>query len=352
MTECPKYRTRLFLSVDLVGSTAFKAGAGDKRVDGSANPIWVDETKKFYREFPTALRAKFHQQIVSSGGTEYKDAAPQLWKTIGDEVLFCCRVRSRDHLVCVMNAFIQALAEYGGLLEIRGNFLDVKGTAWTADFPSPNVTVQIQASSPNDTLPDEEVEITADSQPHQFDFLGRGMDCGFRLARFSSADKLVVAAELAFVLCEAADANGHKFLGSFDYSGREVLKGVIFGRPYPVISIVTERSEARREVLALERMVHGSGAASALTLRNFLAKFINIEELDIPFFPAKESAVFPRHYVEFQSTWEVVATEQAKREQSLIESERVEADVDQGEVPTEVEAALKNIKPPPQIVPP
>lgn len=228
--------------------------------------MWVDEIGKFYREFPASFRRRFVEQTTAPPLSNYAGANPLVWKTVGDEIIFCCRVLCLDHLVCIVQAFTQALDDYGRVLDSRGEHLDVKGAAWLAAFPSPNVTIEIFQGDEqsNVDLPDENLDLRADAEPHKFDFLGKGIDCGFRLAKFSSADKLVLSAELALALCESANLNGFRFRGDFNYHGREELKGVISGRPYPLVTIDTQRSALRRQVFELERpraTKSGRGAA-------------------------------------------------------------------------------------------
>jgi hypothetical protein len=279
----------------------------------------------------------------------HSDAAPQIWKTVGDEIIFCCRVVCLDHLVCIVQAFIQSLEDYGRVLDSRGEHLDVKGTAWLAAFPSPNVTVEIfqgdQATGVD--LPDEGMEVRADTEPHKFDFLGKSIDCGFRLAKFSSADKLILSAELALALCDSANSNGHRFRGEFNYHGREELKGVISGRPYPLVTIDTQRSALRREVLQLERPIVGRPAVAPVQLAAFMRKLMEDEGIEPSAFVAADAQLReedrPKGYAEFRSIWESVATESEKRNQNE-ETAAAAPDVG-GAVPQEVEAVLQEIVP-------
>jgi hypothetical protein len=347
LAECPKYRSRLFLSVDLVGSTGFKAGRGSEAIEGSAHPLWVDEIKKFYQEFPATLRKRYYQHTDRPEHKIHEETYPSVWKTIGDEIVFCCRVNSAEHLVCIVSAFTESLDDYGRVLEVRCKSLDVKGTAWLAAFPAPNVTVTVR-DGPFAEFPDETTELEADKKPQQFDFLGRGIDCGFRLTRFSSTDKLTVSVELAFALCESANSNKKQFSGKFNYLGREELKGVINGRPYPVVTIITERSEVRREVYELERNVRGIiPSTSAISLRNFLSKFMEDENIEPPLFIAGGAEIqntdLPDSYLKFRNSWGPIASEKEKRGESEEVSASQEPGDTQDAVPQEVESALSAI---------
>ncbi|MGY3441126.1 hypothetical protein [Bradyrhizobium sp. USDA 4473] len=336
------------MSVDLVGSTAFKGGAGEAPVKSSAHPMWVDEIGKFYREFPATVRRRFGEQAATF--KPLLDSCPLVWKTVGDEIIFCCRVKSSDHLVCIIEAFLQSLEDYGRVLDSRGKHLDVKGAAWLAAFPAPNVTVEIFHSDMSSTvdLGDEKLECRADEEPHKFDFLGKSIDCGFRLAKFSSADRLIVSVELALALCESFSSDGARWKRDFTYLGREELKGVISGRPYPILVIDTQRSALRREVFALERDIIGPPTVTPVKLGVLLKKLMEDEGIESAVLLGTGAELtenqYPKSYTEFRAIWEGVATEAQKREE--IEADAAEAPDDGGgAVPQEVEAALTEIIP-------
>ena len=200
----------MFLSVDLVGSTAFKARMGETREGNDSNPKWVTQIRHFYREFPIFLSSRFNKAISSiDGETTYKDCGPKAWKTIGDEILFCTRLHSLEHLAHCVSSFLRALEDYGAYLDSTGNQLDVKGAGWVAAFPAPNVTVEVLGGSSNRAIKelfDEDFELLADQSPDVFDFLGKEIDSGFRSARNAASDRLTASIELAWLLAEAAHA--------------------------------------------------------------------------------------------------------------------------------------------------
>jgi len=192
---CPEYRLRLFQSVDLVGSTAFKARHSSAEA-GEISPLWVTQIKHFYREFPRILASNFAKLKHAEDCCKY-DKAPNVWKTIGDEIIFCVRLTSLEHLSVCTSAFIKSLEEYGRILEREGRALDVKGISWVAAFPSPNITVDLKLALEGNDKPssygeqiDEIDEKGADKDPHLYDFLGPQIDAGFRSGKLSSADTL------------------------------------------------------------------------------------------------------------------------------------------------------------------
>ena len=71
--------------------------------------------------------------------------------------------------------------------------------------------------------------------PPNLTFLGKEIDSGFRVARHATSDRFTPSAELAWMLCLA---HRHRLFTTpqFLYHGRQILKGVIGDRPYPIIS--------------------------------------------------------------------------------------------------------------------
>lgn len=330
MPQCPEYRIRLFLSVDLVGSTAYKAGDGgdmDEAVQ-SPFPIWVDRIGHFYREFPKQLSREFERRAEVDHPAS-RDHIPNVWKTIGDEIIFCVRLQSTEHLALCVDAFLRTLQQYGDDLERSDVPLDVKGAAWVAAFPAPNITVPVSDiySAPAETAlglqTDEELEALAEKEPYRYDFLGKDIDTGFRIAKHSGADRLALSVELAYLLA-AICANGKQKL-HFSYSGRDTMKGVIGGRPYPVVWIDTERKHSRREVRALERAMTGEKEVDHHLLRNFLEAFMKDEELVKPLLVGYGNTIssvdLPKVYLAFKEAWQAQAKENEQRE--LVESESV-----------------------------
>lgn len=334
---CPEYRLRLFLSVDLVGSTAFKARHNGPSIDGdSPNPAWVDQIRHFYRDFPDKLN-RAYEKIEKPEYWQEGPAPPQVWKTIGDEIAFCCRVSCLSHVVVCVSAFVDALGQYGKYLDSQeGSALDVKGYGWIAAFPFPNVTVQVFDPGVKDgiedisnrDLPDEKIEADADSRPSQFDFLGREIDSGFRTGKYCSADKFSMSVELAWLVGKFGDEPPMKG-AEFNYKGRQEMKGILNDRPYPVVAIDVERSAARRRVRDREREMMASGKAlKAHVVHDFLESFIEDEALVRPWLrkhPSDASVPnLPEEYKIFKSTWEAINIELEKR----ITSEQQSADQD------------------------
>jgi hypothetical protein len=337
MAGGPDYRLRLFLSVDLAGSTAFKNGPGSRHENGDPFPIWVSAIRHFYREYPLLVRERFRHALVDQEPAPKFGPPPEVWKSIGDELLFCSRLRSHEHLSGCVSAFLSALNIYGRKLDGDGKHMDLKGAGWIAAFPAANVTVtSTELPSPQDYLA-EELENRADESPSEYDFLGKDIDSGFRVARHASSDKFVASVELAWLLSEA---HRNRFVGcSFGYHGRHILKGVLKDRPYPVISLDTERSPSRREVRSREEALLPMTHLDEIKVRDFCQAFMADEAIEFPVLNRHGADIntndLPASYLQFQRS--AAATLEETTQRGKTEKEAGDAPDDDGvDLPTEV----------------
>lgn len=321
------------MSVDLVGSTAYKAKF-ENMAAGQASPVWVQEFRTFYQEFPRLVESKYNGDLDAP----YDKLGPMVWKTIGDEIIFCCRVHDIEHLAQCVTAFLRALEAYGTLLEKRGP-LNVKGSGWVAAFPAPNISIEVfghenVASPRNDNAKSfeaphvqqsESFERRADQHPHKFDFLGKGIDTGFRVAKNASAERFTASVQLGYLLAKASCEQ--KFSYPFGYHGREILKGVNGDRPYPVISVDTERNNKRRELRDRERALTQQPYVTALALADFLTSFMSNDNIELPHIHFRGAAIphdEPSSYSNFKQAWHNNVAEAAKRQSSEDKAAEIE----------------------------
>ena len=308
--EFPEYRVRLFLSVDLVGSTQLKNKSKN-------NKEWVKIFQTFYKQFPDTLkkeyedisrnRTRFYLQLSD----EEKQAHPKLWKTIGDEILFCCSLKSLVHLSVCMTAFINSLIEYGDILknseELNGS-LSTKGNAWVASFPTPNCSISLSDIS-NESVVSEKIEEKADNDPSKFDFLGKGIDAGFRISKFSSENNFTISPGLGVLLCECfKEKRSIGFSHEVTFIKQESLKGVVNDNPYPILVIDTCRDDEQKQLFKLEKdFLKTPDQQNPDQLSGYLKKYLNYHEIEIPVLRIShldnnwEPPIF---YNEYKMTWE------------------------------------------------
>ncbi len=304
------------MSVDLVGSTAFKANKKHAEPQNcSPSPAWVDEFRTFYKDFPIEV-TKAYDLVVKALGDELQGDIgnrPRVWKTIGDEIIFCGRVHSVEHAAASVSAFLKALEQYSKRLEQDEKPLRLKGAGWLAAFPAPNISIAV-TSDPVAGQPEamampsentEDFEKAADEAPSRFDFLGKGIDTGFRIAKNASEDRFVASVQLGYVLARAATKK--KFPHSFGYHGRKTLRGVVDGAPYPVISVDTERSEIKSKLKSREAALTGETTVQAHALSDFLETFMMVVNIDLPCLGEGQQAWgsgWPESYHRYQAAFE------------------------------------------------
>jgi hypothetical protein len=198
---------RLFLSVDMVGSTEFKA-----RFTGQGAEAWLGIFKTFFTSFPLMVAGQVGHAFLEDDATP----AISVWKVMGDEVVFVCEPGSPEELTTMVVTVLRTMALYEerhfGQLPLR-----LKGTAWLAEFDDQNIEIEIPELSSGDG--------------QHVDFIGPDIDLGFRIGKFARPGIMVVSLDVLEAMLGAANADR----AAFYLMGREALKGVMFGRSYPIV---------------------------------------------------------------------------------------------------------------------
>jgi hypothetical protein len=192
----PKHTLRLFLSVDVNDSTKLKASHHQQ----DQFPSWVAAFRSFYLDYPEELAKQCAKQDIE---------VPDLWKILGDELVFTAVVAKCDQVLRLLKAFRAATIAYQ-----KPESIKLKNAAWLADFPVGNSEVMVKDQA---------------SKKPRLDFLGPHMDLGFRLTHKASVRRFVISAELALLILESV----HELVIYFE--GTEVLKGVLNDLEYPIL---------------------------------------------------------------------------------------------------------------------
>jgi hypothetical protein len=199
---------RLFLSVDMVGSTEFKA-----RFHGRGSENWLATFEKFFTGFPLHLAGQIAHEFLSDAATPEVD----VWKVMGDEVIFVAEPSSAEEITGLLCALLRTMRAYEAE-HFSDAPLRLKGVAWIADFGSNNIELEIP-------------ELASSSSHRHIDFIGPDMDLGFRLSKFARPQSLIVSLDVIELLLQAANRDAVELF----VAGAEELKGVLFGRPYPIV---------------------------------------------------------------------------------------------------------------------
>ncbi|MBX3485382.1 hypothetical protein [Phenylobacterium sp.] len=202
-----KTMARLFLSVDMVGSTEFKA-----RFTGQGAEAWLGIFKAFFTSFPLMVAGQIGLAFLEDDATP----AISVWKVMGDEVVFVCEPGSAEELTTILTTILKTMALYEAR-HFQQLPLRLKGTAWLAEFDDQNIEIEIP-------------ELSSGSGEH-VDFIGPDIDLGFRIAKFARPGVMVVSLDVLEAVLGARNAQEAVFY----LMGREALKGVMFGRSYPIV---------------------------------------------------------------------------------------------------------------------
>jgi len=225
-----KVHTRVFFGFDLAGSTAFKQRSGDEDSvpDGAADYLmsWARQTHHFYaatnREVAAGILSA-RRQAPRRFARHFKTDLHDLWKGAGDELIFE-RILERltDVPVVVLAFYLAYRALREAVRERSGGQLDVKAAAWSAGFPLANMFLPI-----NDQMADAGIDamFAQDEKTYRremilraadgvlkgtdrWDFVGPGMDTGFRVASMAAAGEVVMSMDLTYLLACAMATHG------------------------------------------------------------------------------------------------------------------------------------------------
>jgi hypothetical protein len=219
----------VFWSFDLVNSTSFKDKYSDK---------WPEVFQHFYILTQKEVRNKFPKS--------------KIWKYVGDEILFYCKINNKRDLFDIPSNTLEIIRTVIKALHnsysFSKGFLDLKGVIWTASV----TYIPAHSLNKKEQLNDFEIGVQKGEMPKNiifspkpgdspsYDFLGPDIDLGFRIAKFSEKGKLVLSADLAYLLYKNRveieniypDYNIEEYLKIVSF---EDLKGIWKGRKYPII---------------------------------------------------------------------------------------------------------------------
>jgi class 3 adenylate cyclase len=196
----------LLLSIDIVGSAAFKDRSGQSQ----ANPIWVSAFAAFYTEVPRLLAEALEQ--VNAGQSQPLPAA-RLWKAIGDQLVFLARPQTPEELECYCLAFLRCLKAADDQLGQAWGFA-LHGVAWAFEEGGANVTYHFG-------------DLQLDG-PMGFDLIGPDVDLGFRLMSLAPPGEVLAPLEFKNLLPQ-------KRL-RLELDGEASLKGIRMD-PYPLLKL-------------------------------------------------------------------------------------------------------------------
>lgn len=246
MNDSPKLL--LFISIDVVGSTAYKNSTSEDRSE--AHP-WLPVLYYFFSEFPAIFAEKNDNNKASIEPIGF--SRPKVWKYLGDEIVFVIELTHCSHLNFYLGNVIEAMDSFVST-RFKDKKLGLKGAAWIAGFPVANVEIEIK-----------------DNDRTIFDYLGRSMDAGFRLSRIATSQKFILSVQTAWMLAKESGKL------RIYYDGRENLKGIKNGDQYPIFWISSDKNHATElDLLQIK-------ASENTTIAKFCKEYILENGWGLPF---------------------------------------------------------------------
>lgn len=263
--EFLKPRLRLFLSVDLVGSTKLKqtqeTGFVPRRSeDGNENlgASWFSPVTDFYKFFEQEFSDEWLKYVENTSPhlNWTKGENPELWKTNGDELIYVKEIYDAyDAFACIV-CWLEAVGSVRGIFKEHHSSLDLKSTGWIAGFPIRNHEVifrrKFEIEDDFDRFHDNFLNhcyyldkwYKKEKRGLVRDFIGPSIDTGFRIAKYATPRKFPISFDLAYLLSSVSPDGAMHGKIEFRFEGEFELKGVMGGRPYPVFWIdATSQSE-------------------------------------------------------------------------------------------------------------
>ena len=270
-------RLKLFLSADIIGSTAYKQPLDIVKDAPADHALWADIIQGFYKTIDEAFSE--HWQDAYNSLKNNPDAPPDVgklllgppprfWKTIGDEVVFWKELTNALQIWFSLACWLKTVESVRRFFRLNrnesANLLDVKCAAWMAGFPVRNrVVLDLNsARKPHQEMMSQlEAFYEGGDDAPTADFIGPGIDVGFRVCGFASSRKLAISVDVAYALaksrlrmeaeCDALGLAAAPFFPndegaedsafvnrlSVHYSGSEEMKGVLGGIHYPKLWI-------------------------------------------------------------------------------------------------------------------
>lgn len=209
----------LFFSFDIVNSSQYK-GIDSNGWQIVLTAILNTIQKKVTKDIPTA----------------------QLWRVLGDEILFFLTVRSEEEIYEAVNSINYILLSIKNGIDSKELFKVVNNNEIEKNRVDCQSVLGIQAAAwlaivrtgdCREVKPYENVlwKYTLDSPQEEIkDFLGVDIDIGFRLKKETDERRFVISVELATILSKST-----YYLKNLNIITYKKLKGVWNGRLYPII---------------------------------------------------------------------------------------------------------------------
>lgn len=368
LAELPDFlkpKLRLFMSVDITGSTQFKqllshsaSKGAPHREDGkeswSSEP-WLSPILEFYEQISSIFVEEWHTVSKHAQEDPHEWSVgdrPTVWKAVGDELIFTKILTDHRQAYFSVYAWLRTIQIYRERIKKHSAGLDLKCAAWIAGFPINNAEVILnhQATSGLAGCDDGDYIFGNLSRLHAVDteqptlngqvgrslmgirdFIGPSIDTGFRVASVATPRKFVLSADLAFLLAHTTVNLPSTWRFDhliFYFDGRKDLKGVTNGTPYPIFWINAAKLEPLTKI---EDKIEKREPTTASDVKEFCERYLDKNKdthVMKPFIYGDPDALFervPSRHIEklnkLASYWKQESSRREAEEQAQLEPE-------------------------------
>lgn len=211
----------------------------------------IDSTKLKERSGWSLIIRKFYDLIYSEFSKVYKDI--KVWKYLGDEILLFLEITNYNDLNnspqisnTILNNVLNMLNDYEKEKEMKReefsniknipNEISIKCTLWCAGVthsPYPDIETLLKKDT---HLENVGIELPGSNPKQVLDFLGKNIDIGFRIAKYSLRNKVSICAYMAYLLLMLkTKSHNKKSTSDMRIIGYEKLKGVWDDQYFPIV---------------------------------------------------------------------------------------------------------------------
>ncbi|MGS1053165.1 hypothetical protein ACVCIC_30875 [Burkholderia glumae] len=305
-----KPKLRLFMSVDITGSTQFKqllshsphkgaASHKEEGEEGAPSEPWLSPILEFYEQISAVFEDQWKAVAKHASEEPHEWVVgdrPTVWKAVGDELIFTKILTDHRQAYLSVLAWLRTIHAYRQRIKEHSAGLDLKCAAWIAGFPINNAEVILDHQSSSGLTGCDDGDYifgnlarlhSANSGPQPSsgsssarsatgirDFIGPSIDTGFRVASVASPRRFVLAADLAFMLSHTTGNLPSSWTFDkleFYYEGRKDLKGVTNGTPYPIFWVNAVPPDPLMEI---EDRIEGREPTAASEVKTFCERFL------------------------------------------------------------------------------
>ncbi len=224
---------RVFFSVDVENSTEFKSS----KFESGEDYEWYFQFRSFFKEFPKEFELTRSKISISRSACKVELPEVKPWKYLGDEILFQCELTDTWQILGLVKSFTETISNWNQYGVDKKRDIKCKGTIWTCGFPINNIVIP-----------------TGDGLPE--DYLGSGVDVGFRISKLSTSEQVCLSLETAYIHSIAEiDFDKRNQPSSITeewskllYSGRHILGGIYHNKPYPVFYVSLSSYKSQEEI--------------------------------------------------------------------------------------------------------